>query len=116
MHIRLEWARHRQPARAVLKGIHMSEIKVKIYTPAGLYVGYFLNPLIEQFPENEYEISGNFFDEKGDPSGKLDFNPEALPYTADMSEVQGSKHVRLVKVYVQRGRQPVRMTGTGTGS
>jgi hypothetical protein len=90
--------------------------KVKIYTPDGRYVGYFVDAAIEAYPEAEYEISGTFFDENGIMTGRLDFNPEALPYTADLSEVEGAKHVRLINVYVQRGRQPVRVSGLGSHS
>ena len=94
----------------------MSDAKVKIYTPAGQYVGYFLNPDIERFPEGEYEVSGMFYDDNGQVTGKLEFNPEALPYTADLADVAGVCHARLVNVYVQRGRQPVRMSGRGAGA
>jgi len=91
----------------------MSDVKVKVYTPGGQYVGYFLNPSINQFPEAEYEISGRFFEDTGVAIGKLDFNPQSVPYMADLSEVVGCAHGRLVNVYIQRGRQPVRMTGLG---
>lgn len=91
----------------------MSELKVKIYTPAGQFVGFFLNPTVEKLPESEYEITGRFYDENGDAVGRVDFNPEALPYTADLSELKDVAHGRMVNVYVQRGRQPVRMTGLG---
>lgn len=91
----------------------MADVKVKIYTPEGRYVGYFLNPTVHQYPESEYEISGTFFDENGEKTLKLDFNPETLPYFADMTEHQPSPHVRLIRVYIQRGRQPVVMTGVG---
>jgi len=94
----------------------MSDVKVKIYTPAGLYVGYFVNPQIETYPDSEYEISGRFFNEIGEAIGKLEFNPEALPYTADLSDMKDFPHVRLVNVFVQRGRQPVRFSGVGTNS
>lgn len=93
-----------------------SSAKVKIYTPGNQYVGYFLNPEVEEFPENEYNLSGHFFDDQGKLVERLDFNPEALPYNADLSELAGAKHARLVRVYVQRGRQPVRMSGVGTAS
>lgn len=91
----------------------MADVKVKVYTPQGLYVGYFLNPIVQQYPESEYEISGQFFDENGQLTQKLDFNPETLPYFADMTEHVASSHVRLTRVYIQRGRQPVTMTGVG---
>jgi hypothetical protein len=93
----------------------MSNVKVNIYTPAGLYVGYFLNPKVDAFPDADYEISGQFFDENGKLVSKMEFNPQALPYVADVSEVQGLAHRKLGNVYLQRGRQPVRMTGSGLG-
>lgn len=94
----------------------MSDVKVKVYTPGGQYVGYFLNPSIEQFPEGEYEVSGKFFDDAGVAIIKLDFNPQSVPYAADMSELSGVPHKRLTNVYVQRGRQPVRMSGLGSSN
>jgi hypothetical protein len=94
----------------------MSEIKVKIYTPAGKYLGYFLNPEIEKFPEFEYEITGRFFEETGQSTDKVEFNPESLPYTADLSELKDVPHARLINVYVQRGRQPVRISGLGSNT
>lgn len=89
----------------------MSDTKVNVYTPDGRHVGFFLNPKIQVFPEGDYELSGFFFDSDGEKLDKLDFNPQALPYTADISQVQGMPHSQLQNVYVQRGRQPVRMTG-----
>ncbi|HEY9677597.1 MAG TPA: hypothetical protein V6C76_06285 [Drouetiella sp.] len=92
----------------------MADVKVNIYTPSAQHVGYFLNPEIEAFPDGDYEISGRFFDDVGQPIGKMEFNPEVLPYIADLSDVAGVAHKKLVKVYLQRGRQPVRMSGTGS--
>lgn len=92
----------------------MSDTKVKIYTPANQYVGYFLNPVLEEYPENEYDISGQFYNDNGEVIERLEFNPESLPYNADLSELSGAKHSRMVRVYIQRGRQPVRMSGLGT--
>ncbi len=91
----------------------MSDIKVTVYTPTGLYVGHFLNPKVDSFPDADYEISGRFFDENGNLVGKMEFNPQALPYVADLSEVSGVQHRKLNNVYLQRGRQPIRMTGSG---
>lgn len=85
-------------------------MKVNIYTPAGKHVGYFLDPQIEAFPDGDYEISGKFFQEGDEPTVKLEFNPEAMPYSADLSET-GLSTKKLVNVYVQRGRQPVLMSG-----
>jgi hypothetical protein len=92
----------------------MSDVKIHIYTPTKQYVGYFLNPTIDQFPEGEYEISGRFFDENNTAATKLEFNPQSLPYTAELSESKGLAHAKLINVYIQRGRQPVRMTGVGS--
>ena len=91
----------------------MSDIKVKIYTPANKYVGYFLNPVLDEYPENEFDISGQFHNDNGEPIERLEFNPESLPYNADLSELRDAKHSRMVRVYIQRGRQPVRMSGLG---
>lgn len=90
----------------------MADIKVNIYSPSGKRVGYFLNPAVEAFPEGDYEISGSFFDERGAQVTRLEFNPEALPYTADLSEVPGSQHEKLSRVYVQRGRPPFKMSAS----
>ncbi|HEY9773961.1 MAG TPA: hypothetical protein V6C81_09150 [Planktothrix sp.] len=92
----------------------MSDVKIHIYTPAQQYVGYFLNPTIEQFPEGEYEISGRFFEENNTAAQKLEFNPQSMPYTAELLETKGLPHSKLINVYVQRGRQPVKMSGSGS--
>ncbi len=88
----------------------MADIKVNIYSPSGKRVGYFLNPTIQAFPEGDYEISGDFFDERGVAVTKLEFNPQALPYSADLSEVPGAAHEKLSRVYVQKGRPPFKMS------
>lgn len=87
------------------------DVKVNVYLPNGNNVGYFLNPTVQAFPEGDYELSGEFYDSDGERIARLDFNPQALPYTADLSQVAGLPHARIENVYVQRGRQPVRMTG-----
>lgn len=92
----------------------MSDVKVNVYTPVGAHIGYFLNPDIQAFPEGDYELSGEFFDADGQRIQKLDFNPQALPYVADISAVKGMAHTKLENVYVQRGRQPVKMTGSAS--
>lgn len=89
----------------------MSEVKVNIYTPAGKHVGFFVNPIIKEFQEGDYELKGEFFDSEGLRVTKLDFNPQALPYTADLSQVENASDRKIYRVYVQRGRQPVHMTG-----
>jgi hypothetical protein len=91
----------------------MSEVKVNIFGPQGQQVGYFINPTVDAFPEGDYEIEGRFFDSEGQPTVKIEFNPEAVPYVADLSAVKGVKHSRLERVFVQRGRQPVKMSGAG---
>lgn len=89
-------------------------VKVKIYNSNGQDVGYFLNPAISSFPDGDYEISGEFFGPAGDLIQKLEFNPQSLPYNADASAVGKIAHKKLYNVYVQRGRQPVKMTANGT--
>jgi len=90
----------------------MSKIRIDIYNTANGLVGYFIDPEIETYTQGDYEIKGLFYNQAGQLSSKLDFNPEALPYTADLSTTDKT-HKNLKNVYVQRGRQPVRMTGTG---
>lgn len=92
----------------------MSDVKVNIYTQAGVHVGYFVNPKVQAFPEGDYELSGEFFDALGERIARLDMNPQAIPYTADISTVSGLAHKSLGNVYVQRGRQPVKMTGSAS--
>ena len=89
----------------------MSDVKVNVYTVVGTHVGYFLNPVVQTFPEGDYELSGHFYDTDGEPVPKLDFNPQSLPYVADLSALSGLAHSKIENVYVQRGRQPVRMSG-----
>ncbi len=89
----------------------MSEAKVNIYTPAGKHVGYFLNPTVKTYAEGDYELKGEFFDSEGLRVTKLDFNPQALPYNADLSQLENLPDQKIYRVYVQRGRQPVHMTG-----
>jgi hypothetical protein len=91
----------------------MSKVKVNVYNPAGVLIGYFADPQIHTFAQGEYEISGHFFDGAGQVLTKIDFNPEAVPYMVDLSPLESAKHKRLKNVYVQRGRQPVKMTGCG---
>jgi hypothetical protein len=94
----------------------MVESTVKIFTPPSQhgrnYVGYFVNPRIEAFPDGDYEIEGRFFDDRGELVGKIEYNPQSLPYTAELDGATDVKHRRLVNVYVQRGRNPIKMTGT----
>ena len=89
----------------------MTEARVNIYTPQGQFVGYFVNPIVKEFPEGDYEIKGEFFDSDGSRVAKLEFNPQVLPYTADLKEIPNLANERIYRVYVQRGRQPVTMTG-----
>ena len=91
----------------------MTETIVDIYTPTGAKVGSFKNPKVEALTSDHYEITGNFFEADGKAAERVEFNPQVLPYTADVSSVTGLAHKKLVQVYVQRGRQPVQMTGVG---
>ena len=94
----------------------MSKIKINVFNNSGTLIGYFVDPQIQAFAQAEYEISGNFFDANGQIAGKVEFNPQAVPYIADLSGLEKPEHKRLRNVYVQRGRQPVRMTGTAENS
>ena len=89
----------------------MSDSKVTIYSPNGRVVGYFINPEITMAHEHDYTLAGKFFTSDGEQPGKIDFNPEALPYTADISDLKKCKHNTINHVYVQRARQPITMTG-----
>lgn len=89
----------------------MSEAKVKVFTTSGQTLGYFVDPQLVSFPDGDYEISGHFYDIDNNLPAKIEFNPESLPYTADLSELPGAEHKRLTKVYVQRSRQPIKMSG-----
>ncbi|MBU6451425.1 MAG: hypothetical protein KGS72_06585 [Cyanobacteria bacterium REEB67] len=90
----------------------MADVKINVFTPAGKHVGYFLNPAIKSFPEGDYEVQGAFYDVDGDKVVKLEFNPQVLPYSCDISSLSAA-HKQLTSCYVQRGRQPVMMTGRG---
>ncbi|MBC7997212.1 MAG: hypothetical protein IAF58_04685 [Leptolyngbya sp.] len=91
----------------------MSEVKVTVFSVHGQPVGYFVNPTFTAFPQGEFEVSGNFFDTANEKTVRVDFNPEATPYSADLSLAKDVPYNELVNVYVQRGRQPVVMTGRG---
>lgn len=90
----------------------MAEQTVNIYAPNGARVGYFVNPKIEMYAEHQYIIRGEFRQPDGTAFGKVEFNPQVLPYTADLSTITKCSHEKLVSVYVQRGRQPIEMTGS----
>lgn len=89
----------------------MAEQAVNLYNPNGDKVGYIKNPTLEMLPEHHYEITGDFYSVDGERYAKVEFNPEVLPYTADISSVSKCGHEQLVRVYVMRGRQPVTVTG-----
>lgn len=88
----------------------MSDVKAKVSTKLGQTIGYFVNPKVENLCEKDYEISGKFVDEAGNPYEKVEFNPEVLPYLIDLSEMPSLGIKALESGYVQRGRQPVVMT------
>ena len=93
----------------------MSEHIVSIYTPRGIKVGHFVDPQIQMYPDHHYEISGIFLDHNGQKPGKVEFNPEALPYHAELNQLSKCAHKNLVRVYVQHGQPPVKMTGMCEG-
>jgi hypothetical protein len=94
----------------------MADVVVSVYTTSGVKVGHFKNPLIELFTDDHYSLTGNFYDPDGVLSDRIEFNPQILPYMADLSELSEYRHKKVSRVYVQRGRQPVSMTGIGEGS
>ena len=89
----------------------MSDVKVKVSTPQGTTVGYFINPKLENICQEDFQISGTFVDEEGRILEKIDFNPQVVPYTVDLCPLSSEKSRCLINAYVQRGRQPVIMTG-----
>ena len=88
----------------------MSQGVVKVFTPSGKFVGQFDNPTIDMYPDHYYEVTGQFADERGQVAAQIEFNPEVLPYTLDISGFKQCNHATLQGGYVQRGRQPVKMT------
>ena len=90
----------------------MSQGIIKVFTPAGRFVGQFVNPQVEMYPDHHYEISGEFADEHGDVMTKIEFNPQSTPYTLDISTLKQCNHSTLHGGYVQRGRHPVRMSAS----
>lgn len=93
----------------------MSEYKLKervnVYTPQGQLVGYFSEPTIVEVHKDHFEISGFFYDSNGELVSKQGFNPEILPYEINVDLKNEGKSSKIGKVYVQRGRQPVLMSG-----
>lgn len=89
----------------------MPDVIVEVFTPQGVKVGKFINPKIEMAPDHYYVISGQFTEADGRTVDKIPFNPEVLPYYADISGATKCSHQKIVRVYVQRARQPVQMMG-----
>lgn len=89
----------------------MSEEKVLVKTYAGSIVGYFLNPTIREVAVDHFQIIGSFFESDGSKNDRIPYNPEALPYSIEFQSKPDCKGMKLVQVYVDRGRQPVKMHG-----
>jgi len=89
----------------------MADVIINIYTPDGKKVGNFVNPKIEMLPTHHYFLSGKFFEADGSMADKIEFNPQVLPYIADISAISKCGHEKLTGIYVQRARQPIQMTG-----
>jgi hypothetical protein len=87
--------------------------RIVIHAPNGKEVGYFLDAEIEAFPQGDYQITGKFYGDKDELASRLTFNPEAVPYSADLSSASNATHKKLKNVYVQRARQPIVMSGSG---
>ena len=88
----------------------MADAKVKIFKGNGELIGYFEEPKFQVYAQGEYEISGQFFLQNGEVARKLEFNPQALPYVAELVSVADIPHKKLGFVYVQSGRQPIRFS------
>lgn len=82
---------------------------VKVFTPGGKFVGQFVNPKVEMYPEHHYEISGEFVDEHGHLFERVELNPQVLPYTLDISTVKKCAHTTLQGGYISRARHPVKI-------
>lgn len=91
-----------------------SIFKVNIYKKNGALLGYFREPRISQFGNDEYEVHGVFYDAEGAILEKLEFNPQSLPYWAEIKDAPDIKHINLTNVFIQRGRQPITITGLGS--
>lgn len=89
----------------------MSDVRAKVSTKNGQVIGYFVNPKVEHLCADDWAIKGKFVDDEGRPYEKVEFNPQAIPYIIDLSDVPGAQVRCLSSGYVQRGRQPVEMTG-----
>lgn len=85
---------------------------VKVFTPAGKFVGQFVNPVVEMYPEHHYEISGEFQDENGHTFPRVELNPQVLPYTLDISTVKKCSHTTLQAGYIQRARHPIKISAS----
>ncbi len=92
----------------------MSETTVNVYKKNGSMLGYFRGPKISQFGSDEYEVHGVFYDAEGALVEKLEFNPQSLPYWAEIKNTPDIKHSQLTNVYIQRSRQPITITGLGS--
>jgi hypothetical protein len=88
----------------------MADAKVKIFKSNGELIGYFEDPKVDAYAQGEYEISGQFFLQTGELARKLEFNPQALPYVAELTNLPNVPHKKLGFVYVQSGRQPMRFS------
>jgi hypothetical protein len=88
----------------------MAEAKVKIFKSNGELLGYFEDPVIHTYTQGEYEISGQFMLESNEPAKRIEFNPQALPFVAELTGVPSVPHKKLGFVYVQRGRQPIKFS------
>jgi len=91
----------------------MAAGRINIYKKNGNMLGYFSDPKINQFDNNEYEIQGVFHDPEGSLAQKVEFNPQSCPYWAEIKDVPNIRHSQLTNVYIQRGRQPVIISGLG---
>jgi hypothetical protein len=91
----------------------MSKRSIKIFSPAGQYIGHFIDPTIEFFADSDYDFQGSFYDACGDLVSRVEYNPEALPYTAELDGLQDFKHKKLHTVYIQHARHPIKMSGRG---
>jgi hypothetical protein len=92
----------------------MADGRINIYKKNGTLLGYFRDPKISQFGEDEYEVHGIFCDAEGVLIEKLEFNPQSVPYWGEIKDIPGIKHLQLTNIYIQRGRQPITVSALGS--
>ena len=85
---------------------------ITVQTYGGRLVGVIKDAKIDMNPDHEYEVTGTFEMPGGRVVDRVEFNPQVLPYILDITGQNKCSHTSLHMGYVQRGRQPVRITAS----